>query len=242
MIKMFPVEASGVAKRVKTGSNRVGRIKVRRVSPASAVANAGASIRMIRGHRVLLDSDLAAMYGVEVRVLNQAVRRNSARFPDDFMFQLTKEEAEAARAGLYPGVNPETGEILLGMDLRSQIVTSNEAGAHLKSQTVTSRSQSVILKQGQNIKHLPLVFTEQGVAMLSSVLRSPRAVAVNIEIMRAFVRLRRMLMSHADLAKRLDEMEKKYDAKFRGVFEAIRAMMKADEAEKPYRRTRIGFK
>ena len=115
-------------------------------------------IREIRGHKVLLDSDLAVLYKVEVRALNQAVKRNAARFPDDFMFRLTREETEALR------------------------------------------SQSVILDSGRGAhrKYLPHAFTEQGVAMLSSVLRSPRAVRVNIEIMRAFVRLRQLLQSNTE--------------------------------------------
>lgn len=142
-------------------------------------------IHEIRGHNVLLDEDLAGMYGVEVRSLNQAVTRNLSRFPEDFMFRLTRQEHESLR------------------------------------------SQTVILKKGrgEHRKHLPLAFTEQGVAMLSSVLRSERAVQVNIEIMRAFVRMRTMVGQHRDLAKRLDELEGRYDKQFRVVFEAIRRLM-----------------
>ena len=141
------------------------------------------SIREIRGQRVLLDADLAALYAVETKVLVQAVSRNVDRFPDDFMFRLT----------------------------------ANEFGA-LKATLGTSRTWG-----GRRFP--PYAFTEQGVAMLSSVLRSERAVAVNVEIMRAFVRLRQMLESHKDLAKRLDDLEAKYDAQFRGVFDAIRQLM-----------------
>ncbi len=141
------------------------------------------SILLIRGHKVMLDGDLAVLYGVETRSLNQAVRRNLQRFPADFMFQLTPIEAER---------------------LRSQIVTSKSRGGR---------------------RYLPYAFTENGVAMLSSILNSDRAIRVNIEIMRAFTRLRRMLASHSDLLRRLDEMEKKYDAQFRAVFEAIRELM-----------------
>ena len=140
------------------------------------------SILMIRGHKVILDSVLAGMYGVETKVLLQAVKRNQNRFPSDFMFQLSKKEFEI---------------------LRSQIVTSSWGGR----------------------RYPPYAFTEQGVAMLSSVLRSPRAIQVNIEIMRAFVRLRRMLSAHRDLARILDELEKKYDEQFAVVFEAIRQLM-----------------
>ena len=146
----------------------------------------------------MLDSDLAELYGVETKNLNKAVKRNLDRFPADFMFQLTAEEAE---------------------DLRFQIGTSKPAG-----------------RGGR--RYLPNAFTEQGVAMLSSVLRSQRAVQVNIAIMRAFVRLREMLSSHKDLARRLDELERNYDEKFRVVFEAIRQLMAPPPAPK---RRRIGF-
>jgi ORF6N domain len=135
------------------------------------------SIILIRGHKVMLDTDLARLYGVPAKRLNEAVKRNIERFPDGFMFQLTSDEFEA---------------------LRSQIATSSWGGR----------------------RYLPYAFTEQGVAMLSSVLRSKRAVAVNIEIMRAFVRLRQMLASNAQLARRLDALEKKYDAQFKVVFDA----------------------
>ena len=141
------------------------------------------SILVLRGMRVMLDEDLARLYGVAVKVLNQAVRRNIER--GDFMFQLTASEAAL---------------------LRSQVVTL-ETG------------------RGRHRKYMPFAFTEHGVAMLSSVLRSPRAVQVNIEIMRAFVRLRQMRASNAALARRLDELEKKHDAKFRIVFEAIRQLV-----------------
>jgi hypothetical protein len=136
---------------------------------------------------------------VETRTLNQAVQRNLARFPSDFMFRLTKEEVDSLR------------------------------------------SQSVILKTGRggHSKYLPYAFTEQGVAMLFSVLSSDRAVAVNIEIMRAFVRLREILAGHADLARRLDELEAKYDAAFAEVFEAIRQLMTPPT---PSRKGRIGFR
>ena len=146
----------------------------------------------------MLDSDLARLYEVETRVLNQAVKRNTDRFPDDFMFQLTQEEATAI---------------------------------------FRSRSQFVILKRGGNIKYLPYVFTEQGVAMLSSVLNSDRAVQVNIGIMRAFVQLRQMLSSNAELARKLESLEKKYDSQFKVVFDAIRQLM--SPPAKPSRE--IGF-
>ncbi len=149
-------------------------------------------------NKVVLDADLARLYGVATKVLNQAVRRNLKRFPEDFMFQLTKEEFE---------------------NWRSQIVTSNPSAK-------------------MALRRRPYAFTEQGVAMLSSVLHSERAVTVNIEIMRAFVRLRQMLSSNADLVRKLDALEKKYDAQFRVVFETIRKLMEPPPAPK---RGRIGF-
>ncbi|MBN1655081.1 MAG: ORF6N domain-containing protein [Deltaproteobacteria bacterium] len=156
------------------------------------------AILVLRGYRVMLDTDLATLYKVDTRVLVQAVKRNADRFPTDFMFQLNEDEAEL---------------------LRSQTVILEKGG------------------RGQHRKYLPYAFTEQGVAMLSSVLRSPRAVQVNIEIMRAFVRLRQMLQQNADLARKLAALEKKYDAQFKVVFDAIRQLM-APPA-KPKRR--IGF-
>jgi len=144
-----------------------------------------------------MDADLAVLYGVATKVLNQAVHRNLERFPADFMFQLTPEEAASPR---------------------SQIVTL-DAG------------------RGRHRKYLPYAFTEQGVAMLSSVLRSRKAVLVNVEIMRTFVRLRQMLESDAGLAKKLDALERRYDAQFKVVFDAIRALMSPPVPA----RKRIGF-
>ena len=142
------------------------------------------SILVFRGQRVMLDSDLAAMYGVETKALNRAVKRNLDRFPTDFMFQLTEDETVV---------------------LRCQFGTSNGSGGR---------------------RYLPYyAFTEQGVAMLSTVLRSPRAVHVNIEIMRAFVRLRQMLRANVDLSRKLEALERKYDTQFRVVFDAIRGLM-----------------
>src|SRR5262249_131171 len=144
----------------------------------------------------MLDADLVELYGVETRVLLQAVGRNQKRFPKDFMFQLSKEEYELLR------------------------------------------SQFVISKMGRGSRrYLPYAFTEQGVPMLSSVLRSERAVQVNIEIMRAFVRLREMIATHKDLARKLEALEKKYNAQFNVVFEAIRERMTPPEPKK----RKIGF-
>lgn len=153
-------------------------------------------ILFIRGHKVLLDSHLANLYGVETRVLIQAVKRNQERFPCDFMFQLNNQEVSR---------------------LTSQIVMSNSG------------------RGGR--RHTPFVFTEYGVAMLSSVLNSRRAILVNIEIMRTFGRLREILISHKDLARKLEEMEKKYDSQFKVVFDAIRELM----SPPPVKTKKIGF-
>ncbi len=154
-----------------------------------------ARIYSLRGMRVMLSHDLAELYGVEVKVLLQSMRRNLDRFPDDFAFRLTNQEFAI---------------------LRSQIVTSSWGGS----------------------RYLPYAFTEQGVAMLSSVLRSDRAIAVNIEIMRTFVKLRSMLESNKELAKKLATLEAKYDSQFAIVFEAIRELMTPPVAP---RKKPIGF-
>lgn len=163
-------------------------------------------ILLLRGQKVMLDFQLAELYEVETRALNQAVQRNLDRFPEDFMFQLSPEEADAVS--------------------RSQIVILNERESKKNQQKWQKpRSQTVILKRGTNVKYLPYAFTEQGVAMLSSVLRSQRAVQVNIAIMRTFVQLRQMLASNAGLAKKLAALEAKYDEQFKVVFDAIRELM-----------------
>ncbi len=155
------------------------------------------AIFLIRGHKVILDVDLAKLYGVTTFNLNKAVKRNLDRFPEDFMFQLTYQEVR---------------------NLIFHFGISSWGGT----------------------RKLPRAFTEQGVAMLSSVLKSKRAVQVNIEIMRAFVKLREMIASNKDLAKRLDELEKKYDSQFRVVFDAIRELMAP--VEPPPKPRRIGFR
>jgi phage regulator Rha-like protein len=151
-------------------------------------------ILLLRGAKVMLDRDLAELYGVETKTLKQAVRRNIERFPDDFMFEMTKGELEI---------------------LRSQIVTSSWGGT----------------------RYLPMAFTEQGVAMLSSILNSKRAIQVNIQIMRAFTKLRQMLGTHDDLRRKIEDMEAKYDEQFRVVFEALRQLLETDEQSE----RRIGF-
>ncbi len=157
-------------------------------------------VHYLRREKVILDSDLAELYGVDTGALNRAVKRNIERFPDDFMFQLTDKEEAALRC--------QTGI--------------------LKAEPDPLRSQSATLKRGQHRKYLPYAFTEQGVAMLSSVLRSPRAVEVNIAIMRTFVQLRRLMDSNALLAEKIEALEEKYadhDQQFQLVFEAIKQLI-----------------
>ena len=175
------------------------------LNPLSGKNNSGLMpvenlILIIRGQQVMIDSDLAKLYGVETRVLNQAVKRNIERFPEDFMFQLTKDEAENLRS-----------QIAIS-NSRSQNVILKDNLGNLKSQNLTSnpRSQNVTLKQGHNIKYLPYAFTENGVAMLSSVLRSKAAIEVNIRIMRAFTAMRSFLMSNAHIFQRLETVEYNY--------------------------------
>jgi len=162
------------------------------------------TILLLRGYKVILDADLAALYKVETKALNRAVKRNHDRFPDDFMFQLTTEELDILRH--------QSGT----SSLRSQIGTSRWGGR----------------------RYPPYAFTEQGVAMLSSVLHSDRAIHVNIEIMRAFVRLRQLLASNTELARKLATLERKYDAQFKVVFDAIRELMIPPE---PKKKRPIGF-
>ena len=151
-------------------------------------------IHLIRGHKVMLDHDLAILYKVSTKVLVQAVKRKIDRFPIDFMFQLSKQENQI---------------------LRSQFVTSRWGGR----------------------RYLPFAFTEQGVAMLSSVINSKRAILVNIQIMRIFTKLRKILASHSELMRKIDALEKKYDQNFKVVFDAIKALVTVPETKK----INIGF-
>jgi ORF6N domain len=169
--------------------------KVVLTGTAQLVSGVESKIYSVRGMRVMFSHDLADLYGIETKVLLQAVRRNLDRFPDDFQFTLTNQEFTI---------------------LRSQIVTSSWGGA----------------------RYAPMAFTEQGVAMLSSVLRSPEAVAVNIQIMRTFVRLRSILAEHEDLKRQLATLERKYDGHFKAVFDAIHELMTPPETSK---KKRIGF-
>ena len=171
---------------------------VRKVIPIEIVEQ---KILMLRGHRIMLDSDLAAIYGVATRVLNQAVKRNLDRFPEDFMFQLTLEEGQ---------------------------------------QLLASRSQSVILKRGQNVKYLPYAFTEHGAIMAANVLNSARAAQMSVFVVRAFIRLRQMIITHKELAAKLHELERKVadqDGDIKSLFQAIRQLMTPLEPNK----RKIGF-
>jgi len=172
--------------------------------------NVAQLVFFIRGEKVMLDADLAKLYGVTTKALNQAMRRNRARFPEDFAFRLSGEEFD---------------------NLRSQIVTTSSNPSVIWSQIVT-RSQKY-----RRSDSLPVAFTEQGVAMLSSVLRSTRAVEVNIAIMRTFVQLRRLMDTNRDLARKIEALEKKYDEQFAVVFEAIKELITPPSPP----RKRIGF-
>ena len=165
---------------------------------APKTENIARLVHAVRGERVLFDADLAGLYGVATKALNQAVKRNRDRFPVDFMFRITAEEWAA---------------------MRSQIVTASK----------------------RNVGTPPYAFTEQGVAMLSSVLRSPRAVEVNIAIMRTFVQLRRLMDSNRDLARKIEAMEKKYDEQFAVVFDAIKRLIAEDRVQRANPKRSIGF-
>ena len=164
---------------------------MKEIIPVERIEN---KIYLIRGQKVMLDRDLAELYGVEPKQLKRQVRRNINRFPDDFMFQLSKKEHDS---------------------LRCQVGT---------------------LKKGQHLKYLPYAFTEHGALMLSSVLRSKRAMGIGIFVVRAFVRFRQILSTHKELREKIETMERRYDQQFRVVFEAIKKMIK-----EPEKKGRIGF-
>jgi len=171
-------------------------------------------IFLIRGHKVMLSNHLAELYNVEVRSLIQAVKRNKERFPGDFMFQLTWDELKSLRSQFV-------------------ILDSEESGA--------SQGQKSPSRRGRHFKFPPYAFTEQGVAMLSSILRSRRAIKVNIAIMRAFVKLREILSTHKELAQKLNELERKierHDKEIVAIFQAIRQLMAPPPAQT---KRRIGF-
>jgi phage regulator Rha-like protein len=146
-------------------------------------------IFLIRGRKVIIDRDIAELYEVETRTLNQAVKRNIDRFPEDFMFQLTKEEYDS---------------------LRSHFVT---------------------LKRGQHRKYLPYAFTQEGIAMLSGILNSQRAITVNIQIMRTFVKLREIAITYKDLSQKIEDMERKYDHQFKIVFDTLRGLLETPKVQ-----------
>jgi hypothetical protein len=169
----------------------------------SEITNIQTKIYEIRGQKVMLDFDLAELYDVETKVLNQAVKRNIDRFPSDFMLQITRDEYNS---------------------LRSQFVTL-ETG------------------RGKYAKYLPYAFTEQGVSMLSSVLKSVKAIQVNIQIIRAFVFMRQFALSHKDLTSKLLELESKFDQQFQDVYDAINFLLQKDnQATAQKQRKRIGYK
>jgi hypothetical protein len=172
--------------------------------------NVAQLVFFVRGEKVMLDADLAKLYGVTTKALNQAMRRNKARFPEDFAFRLSREEFD---------------------NMRSQIVTTSRGRLGMWSQIVTTSQKY------RRADSLPVAFTEQGVAMLSSVLRSTRAVEVNIAIMRTFVQLRRLMDANRELARKIDALEQKYDEKFTVVFAAIKELIAPPSPAKK----RIGF-
>ena len=177
-------------------------------------------IHFLRGQKVMLDRDLAKLYGVEVKRLKQAVRRNMDRFPEDFMFELTLEEAEVSR---------------------SQFVTLNQGqwGDTIGPEGV-SRWQFATLKQGQNVKYAPFAFTEHGILMLANVLRSERAIAVSIHIIRVFARMREALLSNRDVLQKLEQLEARvggHDEEIQALFDHLTAMVSPAEQRKA-----IGFR
>jgi hypothetical protein len=172
---------------------------LKNITESSLLAeNIQEKIYIIRGRKVMLDKDLAVLYGVQTKVLNQTVKRNGERFPEDFMFQLTKVEADFFS----------------------------------KSQSLTLK-----MKQGRHMKYAPFVFTEQGIAMLSSVLKSPKAIQVNIQIIRVFTKLREMIDSYKELREKVEELEKNNETNFKEIFRVIRLLIKQED--KP--QTKVGF-
>ena len=186
-------------------------------------------ILYLRGQKVMIDFDLAVLYGVETKKFNQAVKRNLERFPDDFMFQLTKEEA-----------NLISQFATSSSVLRSQFVTSNNKNSEDKTNSRSQFATSKMDGRGGR-RYLPYAFTEQGVAMLSSVLRSHRAVEVNIAIMRIFVNIRKYISSYEGLAMKIAELEKKYDVKIGRIMQVIDQLIKNNK-DGGKLKNEIGFK
>jgi hypothetical protein len=183
-------------------------MKSKSLIPAEVIES---KIFLIRSKKVMLDSDLAFLYGVETKVLNQAVKRNKKRFPEDFMFQLSSQEMNS---------------------LRSQFVTLD---INLKSQIVISKGR------GRYSKYNLYAFTEQGVAMLSSVLNSKRAIETNIQIIRTFTKLREMIISNTELRRKIEDLERKYDNRFRVVFDTIKRILITTKKEAGSPVKKIGF-
>ena len=194
-------------------------IKSLSITPQDVIES---KILLIRGKKVMLDRDLANLYGVTTGRLNEQVRRNIERFSDDFMFQLSKEEFDI---------------------LISQIAILDDKNSKNSEDSHFLRSQNAILKseRGKHRKYLPYVFTEQGVAMLSSVLNSKKAIQVNVAIMRTFVNIRKFVSSYEGLAMKVAELEKKYDKKIYKIFKVLDYLMKGSEDEKKNKKE-IGFK
>jgi hypothetical protein len=187
-------------------------------------------ILLLRGEKVMLDFDLAELYGVPTKVFNQAVKRNAERFPEDFMFRLSIEETKQIMRS----------QIVTASQLNwSQSVTSSKSVSSKPAAMFEANWSQIVTssKKHRGLAYRPYAFTEQGVAMLSGVLNSPRAIQTNLAIMRTFVQLRQMLSSNADLARKLATLEGKYDKQFRVVFDAIRALMSENKSPK----REIGF-
>ncbi len=188
----LPIEFSARnMERVKRGDEMANATKIVLVDRIEPL------IQTIRGQNVILDSDLAGLYGVSTKRLNEQVRRNRERFPDDFMFQLTAEETAAS--------------------LRSQNATASESEPEMRSQNATASKR--------NARYRPYAFTEHGTIMVANVLNSPLAVEVGVYVVRAFVKLREFIATHKDLARKVDALERRYDAQFKVVFDAIRKLM-----------------
>ncbi len=213
-------------------------------------------ILLIRGQRVVLDADLAELYGTSTKALNQAVKRNQERFPADFMFQLTADEAAAMRSQTvtaWPNAEPLPSSP--GADLRSQTVTSSpkaeslpsSPGVDLRSQIATTSGTSsgmrsqIATASKRNARYLPYAFTEHGAIMAASVLNTPRAIEVSVYVVRAFVKLRELLLTHKGVAGKVAELERKvgsHDVAIQSLVTAIRRLMEPPPAPP---RPRIGF-
>ncbi len=189
------------------------------------------NIYIIRGQKVMLDRDLAMLYGVKTMRLNESVKRNHKRFPEDFMFQLTKEESEICSRSQFVTLNDEeedNNENLISQNVISSFRAKSKGDLNLQFMTSS---------RGRHIKYMPMAFTEQGIAMLSSVLNSDRAIQVNIQIIRVFTRMREMIDAYKDLKEKVEEMEANNEILFNEIFKSIRSL--TYEKEKP--KGKFGF-